>query len=239
MTTRVVDPWRVFHAFGAWYLAAWCHRADGERLFRVDRVRAVRPTGEHFEPRVAAPTTTTPTSCTARAPTTRASRSGSRPTADVGGREPPARVARRSATRRLVAGRARGQRDRPGSSGCSLRLGPGGAGGRPAGAARARRRAPPARAPAPLPRTPEPGSPASGSRAVDLRGWGRGASSVTDDVDAPTVVDTSGRSRATAVRQRIGRSRRRRAGRGRRTRSRSPAGAKTPLDAHRHRVGRS
>jgi proteasome accessory factor C len=50
MTTRVVDPWRVFHAFGAWYLAAWCHRADDERLFRVDRVRAVRPTGEHFEP---------------------------------------------------------------------------------------------------------------------------------------------------------------------------------------------
>jgi proteasome accessory factor C len=50
MTTRVIDPWRVFHAFGAWYVAAWCHRADGERLFRVDRVRAVRTTGEHFDP---------------------------------------------------------------------------------------------------------------------------------------------------------------------------------------------
>ena len=49
MTTRIVDPWRVFHAFGAWYLAAWCHRATAERLFRVDRVRAVRPTGEHFD----------------------------------------------------------------------------------------------------------------------------------------------------------------------------------------------
>jgi proteasome accessory factor C len=49
MTTRVVDPWRVFHAFGAWYLAAWCHRASAERLFRVDRVRAVRPTGAHFD----------------------------------------------------------------------------------------------------------------------------------------------------------------------------------------------
>jgi proteasome accessory factor C len=45
MTTRVVDPWRVFHAFGAWYLAAWCHRAEDERLFRVDRVRAVRALG--------------------------------------------------------------------------------------------------------------------------------------------------------------------------------------------------
>jgi proteasome accessory factor C len=50
MTTRRVDPWRVFHAFGAWYLAAWCHAVDDERLFRVDRVRAVRPTGERFDP---------------------------------------------------------------------------------------------------------------------------------------------------------------------------------------------
>ena len=50
MTTRVIDPWRVFHAFGTWYVAAWCHRAGGERLFRVDRVRAVRATGEHFDP---------------------------------------------------------------------------------------------------------------------------------------------------------------------------------------------
>jgi proteasome accessory factor C len=49
MTTRVIDPWRVFHAFGAWYVAAWCHRAEAERLFRVDRVRAVRPTGEQFD----------------------------------------------------------------------------------------------------------------------------------------------------------------------------------------------
>jgi proteasome accessory factor C len=50
MTTRAIDPWRVFHAFGAWYVAAWCHRVRGERLFRVDRVRDVRATGEHFDP---------------------------------------------------------------------------------------------------------------------------------------------------------------------------------------------
>jgi proteasome accessory factor C len=50
MTTRTIDPWRVFHAFGTWYVAGWCHRAVGERLFRVDRVRAVRETGEHFDP---------------------------------------------------------------------------------------------------------------------------------------------------------------------------------------------
>jgi proteasome accessory factor C len=51
MTTRVIDPWRVFHAFGAWYVAGWCHRVEGERLFRVDRVRAVRATDEHFDPK--------------------------------------------------------------------------------------------------------------------------------------------------------------------------------------------
>lgn len=45
MTTRVVDPWRAFHALGAWYLAGYCHLAAGERLFRVDRVRTVSPTG--------------------------------------------------------------------------------------------------------------------------------------------------------------------------------------------------
>jgi proteasome accessory factor C len=46
MTTRVVDPARVFHAFGEWYLAGYCHRAGADRLFRVDRIRAARPTGE-------------------------------------------------------------------------------------------------------------------------------------------------------------------------------------------------
>jgi proteasome accessory factor C len=55
MTTRRVDPERVFHALGAWYLAAYCHRAEDERLFRVDRIRAVRRTGAHFEPRPTTP----------------------------------------------------------------------------------------------------------------------------------------------------------------------------------------
>lgn len=45
MTTRVVDPARVFHAFGEWYLAAYCHLASGDRLFRIDRIRSIRPTG--------------------------------------------------------------------------------------------------------------------------------------------------------------------------------------------------
>jgi proteasome accessory factor C len=44
MTTRVVDPRRVFNATGAWYLAGYCFQAEADRVFRVDRVRAVRLT---------------------------------------------------------------------------------------------------------------------------------------------------------------------------------------------------
>ncbi len=49
LTTRRVDPTGVFHALGAWYVAAYCHRADDERLFRLDRIHTVRETGEGFE----------------------------------------------------------------------------------------------------------------------------------------------------------------------------------------------
>ncbi len=42
---RRVAPWRVFADSGFWYLHAWCHLADGERLFRVDRIEAVADTG--------------------------------------------------------------------------------------------------------------------------------------------------------------------------------------------------
>jgi proteasome accessory factor C len=49
LTTRRIDPTTVFFALGEWYVDAWCHRAGDERLFRVDRIRAVRPTGERFD----------------------------------------------------------------------------------------------------------------------------------------------------------------------------------------------
>jgi proteasome accessory factor C len=49
LTRRKVDPWLVFSASGHWYLSGWCHKAVGERLFRVDRVVSVRPTDERFE----------------------------------------------------------------------------------------------------------------------------------------------------------------------------------------------
>jgi proteasome accessory factor C len=50
-TTREIDPEAVFHAVGNWYVVAWDHRSDEERLFRVDRVRSARPTGATFAPR--------------------------------------------------------------------------------------------------------------------------------------------------------------------------------------------
>jgi proteasome accessory factor C len=37
-TERVVDPMRVVHAEGNTYLEAWCHLAEDQRLFRLDRI---------------------------------------------------------------------------------------------------------------------------------------------------------------------------------------------------------
>ncbi|HXF57745.1 MAG TPA: WYL domain-containing protein [Actinomycetota bacterium] len=51
LTTRRIDPEHVFSALGNWYVVAWDHRSGEERLFRADRIRAVRVTGERFQPR--------------------------------------------------------------------------------------------------------------------------------------------------------------------------------------------
>jgi proteasome accessory factor C len=50
-TTREIDPEEVFAAMGNWYVVAWDHRSDAERLFRADRIRSAERTGERFEPR--------------------------------------------------------------------------------------------------------------------------------------------------------------------------------------------
>ncbi len=39
-TERVVDPRGVVSSHGAAYLAAWCHSAEDDRLFRLDRIHA-------------------------------------------------------------------------------------------------------------------------------------------------------------------------------------------------------
>lgn len=40
-SVRVVDPWRVGSLGGHWYLWGWCHKADAQRAFRLDRTRSV------------------------------------------------------------------------------------------------------------------------------------------------------------------------------------------------------
>ncbi len=35
---RVVDPWALWARDGHWYLSGYCHRAEDERVFRVDRI---------------------------------------------------------------------------------------------------------------------------------------------------------------------------------------------------------
>lgn len=48
-TERTVEPLRLFHAAGAWYLDAHCRSTEGGRRFRVDRITDIRTTGEHFD----------------------------------------------------------------------------------------------------------------------------------------------------------------------------------------------
>jgi proteasome accessory factor C len=48
---RTVQPWRVFNRSGQWYLWGWCQQAEGERLFRIDRVRAATVLDEASPPR--------------------------------------------------------------------------------------------------------------------------------------------------------------------------------------------
>lgn len=40
-TERDVDPMRVIASDGHWYLEGWCHRAEGVRMFRLDRVEGL------------------------------------------------------------------------------------------------------------------------------------------------------------------------------------------------------
>jgi proteasome accessory factor C len=50
-SVREIDPEEVFSAIGNWYVVAWDRQADGERMFRADRIKTVRETGQRFEPR--------------------------------------------------------------------------------------------------------------------------------------------------------------------------------------------
>ncbi len=54
-TRRMVEPWTVFTSLGNWYVSGYCRSADGERVFRLDRIQAVELTEDRFDPPVDPP----------------------------------------------------------------------------------------------------------------------------------------------------------------------------------------
>jgi proteasome accessory factor C len=56
VTTRVVEPHRLYADQGNWYLAAMCHLAGGDRMFRVDRINRALALSTSFDPPAEAPT---------------------------------------------------------------------------------------------------------------------------------------------------------------------------------------
>ncbi len=54
-TERAVDPYVVHAQDGSLYVLGYCHRAEAERRFRVDRIASATLLDEHFEPPTAAP----------------------------------------------------------------------------------------------------------------------------------------------------------------------------------------
>ena len=188
MTTRVIDPWRVFHAFGAWYVAAWCHRADGRAAVPrrpgaggARHRRALRPGVARrrrrrrdlvYRPRPDDPRVTLRLA----------------PAADWVVESHPHESATQR-RRRLLAGRARGQRAGVARAAARWRSGPTPRSSRrPSSSASAPTR-PPGSGAATGNLRRRPCRPRPDPRASDLRGWGSGAASVTDDVEAPTVVE--------------------------------------------------
>jgi len=57
ITQREIDPIRLFSDLGNWYLDAWCHSVDAQRLFRLDRIINAAVTdiaaGEHRSAHIA------------------------------------------------------------------------------------------------------------------------------------------------------------------------------------------
>src|SRR5512138_2620027 len=47
---RPVDPYGIVHHAGEWYVVGHCHKRGDVRTFRIDRIAALRTTGQRFEP---------------------------------------------------------------------------------------------------------------------------------------------------------------------------------------------
>ncbi len=52
-SSRTVEPHRIVHTAGRWYLVAWDGGRNDWRTFRIDRMESPAPTGAHFLPRSA------------------------------------------------------------------------------------------------------------------------------------------------------------------------------------------
>ena len=46
---RPIDPYGIVHHAGEWYVVGFCHKRGDVRTFRIDRIAALRVTGEKFE----------------------------------------------------------------------------------------------------------------------------------------------------------------------------------------------
>jgi len=51
LTTRTIEPHLLVNARDAWYLVAFCHQAQDQRTFRVDRIRSATVLATHFSRR--------------------------------------------------------------------------------------------------------------------------------------------------------------------------------------------
>ena len=57
LSSRRIDPGPPFFALGEWYTDAFCSMRGEPRMFRIDRIRAVTPTPDTFEPVAHVPAT--------------------------------------------------------------------------------------------------------------------------------------------------------------------------------------
>lgn len=48
-TEREIEPWSVFATLGRWYVLGYCRLVDGQRTFRVDRIRELEVLDETFD----------------------------------------------------------------------------------------------------------------------------------------------------------------------------------------------
>lgn len=48
-TERIIEPWSVFATLGRWYVLGYCRLVNGQRTFRIDRIKELENLDELFE----------------------------------------------------------------------------------------------------------------------------------------------------------------------------------------------